>query len=157
MSEEQAEEFALRALENSRIVPADRYERLVTAARLVIAGRETGDLKSGGQALADSLVLAEKPQEPWVLVMCEGGLVQQIVGLPDGAYEICDADVFQDEPLANQVRYFNDRSLTMQEHLRSEYWNHVLPRVLRQAPPAPADNHHEPDISSWENEGGKPH
>jgi hypothetical protein len=156
LSEAQREDFAFRALANNCLVDAEERQRLLAAARVLLSNRDTDRLESC-LSLLDSVLKKDSTVEPWVLILCQGGLVQEVVGLPSEAYEVCDIDGFEDSSLGDAVRYFRGLSASTQAYLRGSDWRHELPAPL-QVPTETVNvtDAHDHDVSSWENEGGRP-
>ena len=139
------------------IVPYDEYHSLRTAAQFVVRVRDTNCLRAA-VALLTQVLAGEKPdgQAP-VLIICQGGIVAEVVGPPDKAYEVCDTDSLHDVPLTQAVQYFSNLSDAMKKHLQTAEWRSHLPQILRDQPAEdqPDHPHHEHALSSWENEGGQ--
>ena len=67
------------------------------------------------------------PLKQQVLMICQGGLVQEVVGLASDDYEICDCDTFEGPDETEGEQYFDDLSDTMKKYLRTTGWNKELP------------------------------
>ena len=93
----------------------------------------------------DKCRFAPLSADPWVLIICEGGLVQEVHGVASDAYEIFDMDAREDSP-EEFAKYFRDKSEPMKHFLLGSDWKHFLPRWLKH------DTAHE--VARWENEGG---
>jgi hypothetical protein len=128
LSKKEREEFVFRALENCKIVPADWYDNLIGAAQAVVSKWTTRDLARAVRNL-DAAFRAdcESTSEPFVFIICQGGLVQEVVGLPARTYEICDTDAFEDSPGAEAIQYFHDLTEPMKTYLRNSGWRSSLP------------------------------
>ena len=133
LSKKEREEFVFRALENCKIVPTDWYENLIGAAQAVVSKWATRDLARAVRNL-DAAFRAdcESTSEPFVFIICQGGLVQEVIGLPASSYEICDTDAFEDHGSAEAIQYFRDRSEPMKTYLRNSGWRDSLPEEVQQ-------------------------
>lgn len=128
LGENEREEFVLRALDSCTIVPTDWYENLIGAAQAVVSMWTTRDLARAVRNL-DAAFRADcvTTSEPFVFVICQGGLVQEIAGLPSSTYEICDMDAFEDVGSEEANEYFKGRSEPMKAYLRNSDWQSLLP------------------------------
>src|SRR6185437_5778708 len=97
------------------------------------------------RALATCHLVPSATPDPWILIICQGGLVQEVHGIASGAYEIFDMDAREDCPEEFE-RYFQDKSEPMKSFLLASDWKDLLPDRWRY------DASHE--VASWENEGG---
>jgi hypothetical protein len=132
MNETQREEFAFHALEYCKLLPSDEYERLTAAAHSVVSAWETSKLAECVRGLDQALkAKVGETTTPRVFIICQGGLVQEVVGLSKQAYEICDTDAFEDTTSDEAKRYFEKLSPKLQTWLRASHWRQALPVSLR--------------------------
>jgi hypothetical protein len=132
LSKKGREEFVFHALENCKIVPIDWYDNLIGAAQAVVSTWATRSLAAAVRKLDAALRAdGESISEPFVLIICQGGLVQEVIGLPARTYEVCDTDAFEDSGLPEAIQYFNDRSEPMKTYLRNSGWRSSLPEAVQ--------------------------
>lgn len=135
MTEKDREAFVINTLETAVILAPELMAGLLDAAREVLSSWERGDLAAAVRNLscavdaADRGVAPESPKPP-VLIICQGGLVQEVVGLGEDQYEICDCDAFEDRS-SEAKQYFDALSDAMKNYLRSTGWNKELPKSRR--------------------------
>ncbi len=136
MTEKARESFVIQALEGAAILQRRHLDRLRGSARAVVDSWERGDLAAAVRDLANVLeehgvyVTRESlPQK--ALIVCQGGLVQEVVGLAEDAYDVCDCDAFEGPDEREAEEYFDGLSDAMKEYLRSTGWNKALPESRR--------------------------
>jgi hypothetical protein len=113
-------------------------DRLLISARAVVDGWEQKDLAAAVRNLSSAVVettqyLAGEPLGQKALIICQGGLVQEVVGLATDAYEICDCDAFEGPVEREGEEYFDGLSEVMKKYLRTTGWNKELPDSRRES------------------------
>jgi hypothetical protein len=136
MTEKARESFVIQTLESVAILQQDLLDRLLGSARAVVNAWERGDLAAAVRDLSGVVpettrCLPAEPLQQQVFIVCQGGLVQEVAGLADDAYEICDCDAFEGPDELEGEEYFDGLSDAMKEYLRSTGWNKELPQSRR--------------------------
>ena len=133
MNDKAREMFVMYTLESAVILQQESLERLVTSARAVVNAWEEHDVFKTVQRLSkatsetDRIIAGELPIQK-LLIICQRGIVQEVVGFSESAYEICDCDEFSSSDQAEGEEYFDGLSDLMQKYLRSTAWNKELPK-----------------------------
>jgi hypothetical protein len=136
MTEKARESFVMTAVASAVILKQDSLDRLLGSARAVVEGWEQQDLAAAVRNLSSAVdettrCLAGELSGQKVLIICQGGLVQEVVGLTTGSYDICDCDVFEGPDEREGEEYFDGLSEVMKKYLRTTGWNKELPDSRR--------------------------
>ena len=136
MTPKARELFVFYALERSAIVQLETLGRLLNAAGQIVHRWEQIEARAGIRRLAVAVqettrCITGEPSTQKVLIICKGGEVLEVFGLPIDSYEICDLDVFDgpDERAAEES--FDGLSPTMKRYLKTTGWSKELPRSRR--------------------------
>ncbi len=132
------ESFVISSLENAVILRPEQLASLLDAAREVLSSWEQGDLAAAVRNLSSAVdatarVAGEPPNQP-VFIICQGGLVQEVIGLSEDRYEICDCDAFEGRS-SEAEQYFDELSDALKSYLRTTGWNKELPKSRRDPRP----------------------
>ena len=133
MNDKAREMFVMHTLESAVILQQESLGRLVTSAHAVVNTWEEQGLRRMVRRLSYATdeterVIAGEPPAQKLLIICQHGIVQEVVGLSETAYEICDCDELSSFYQAESEGYFDDLSDLMQKYLRSTAWNEELPK-----------------------------
>jgi hypothetical protein len=137
MTEKERDSFVFRTLEDAAIVPAKSLHSLLEVAGEIVARWEKGDLAEAVRHLSsgiDNLTarLTGEAVRRTVFIICQRGLVQEVVGMAESEYEICDCDAFEGVTEGNAEKYFDGLSRELQAYLRTTGWNKEVPRSRRE-------------------------
>ncbi|SRR5581483_3600894 len=136
MTPKARELFVFYALERSAIVQLETLGRLLNAAGQLVHRWEQIEPRIGIRRLAVAVqettrcITGELPTQK-VLIICKGGEVLEVVGLPIDSYEICDLDVFDGPDKGAAGEYFDGLSSTMKSYLKTTGWSKEFPRSRR--------------------------
>jgi hypothetical protein len=136
MTQKERESFVFHTLEGAAILQSHKLERILGSAGAVVERWERGDLAAAVRDLSnvlqeDSGHRAREALRQKVLIVCQGGLVQEVFGLADDAYDVCDCDAFEDRDSREAEQYFDGLSDAMRNYLRTTGWNKELPMSRR--------------------------
>jgi hypothetical protein len=138
MTAKARETFVFYGLDHCAIVTLDTIGRLLEAAYQIVHKWEQIDPGVGVRQLA--LALAEttrclegEPARKQVFIICQGGLVQEVVGLAEDSYEICDCDAFDGSDEREAEQHFDALSDDLKKYLRKSGWNKNLPRSRQES------------------------
>ncbi len=139
MTAKDRESFVISTLEDAVILRPEQLASLLDAAREVLSSWEQGDLAAAVRNLSSAVdatapgIAGEPPKQP-VFIICQGGLVQEVIGLSEDRYEICDCDAFEGRS-SEAEQYFDELSDALRSYLRSTAWNKELPKSRRDPRP----------------------
>jgi hypothetical protein len=136
MTGKERESFVINTLETAAILPQHLADGVIESARRVVNSWEQGDLAAAVRNLSSAIettaaCVVGEPRNQQVFIICQGGLVQEVVGLSDDRYEICDCDSFEDRDSHDAEEYFDGLSTEMKNYLRRTGWNKELPLSRR--------------------------
>jgi len=136
MTEKERASFVIKTLETAAILPPSFVDGLLESACKVVNSWEKGDLAAAVRNLSSAIdataaCVTGESRKQQVFIICQGGLVQEVVGLSDDRYEICDCDAFEDRDSHDAEEYFDGLSDEMKNYLRRTGWNKELPLSRR--------------------------